>query len=113
MNRILEREGLGGRINWSLVDEVLRQRRGWAVDVTIESLSAPSVGAGTGRFLGLIDTPTQHSRQIAISPKPRSVEYSSIGAWQCGQCGGGIFRSASISEHCNVRKATSTVRNAL
>lgn len=30
----VEREGLGSHINWALVDEVLRQRRGRAVDVT-------------------------------------------------------------------------------
>lgn len=30
----VEREGLGSQINWALVDEVLRQRRGGAVDVT-------------------------------------------------------------------------------
>ncbi len=30
----VEREGLESQINWDLVDEVLRQRRGRAVDVT-------------------------------------------------------------------------------
>lgn len=30
----VEREGLGSQTNWALVDEVLRQRRGRAVDVT-------------------------------------------------------------------------------
>ena len=30
----VEREGFGSRTNWALVDEVLRQRRGRAVDVT-------------------------------------------------------------------------------
>jgi len=30
----IEREGLGSRTNWALVDEVLRQRRGRAVAVT-------------------------------------------------------------------------------
>ena len=31
---VVEAEGLGSRTNWALVDEVLRQRRGRAVDVT-------------------------------------------------------------------------------
>jgi L,D-transpeptidase ErfK/SrfK len=31
---VVEREGLGGRTNWSLVSEVLQQRRGRAVDVS-------------------------------------------------------------------------------
>jgi len=31
----IEREGLGSSVNWGLVEEVLRQRRGGAVDVTI------------------------------------------------------------------------------
>lgn len=31
---VVEREGLGSQIDWVLVDEVLRQRRGRAVDVT-------------------------------------------------------------------------------
>jgi L,D-transpeptidase ErfK/SrfK len=31
----IEREGMGSSVNWALVDEVLRQRRGLAVDVTI------------------------------------------------------------------------------
>jgi L,D-transpeptidase ErfK/SrfK len=31
----IEREGMGASVNWGLVDEVLRQRRGRAVDVTI------------------------------------------------------------------------------
>lgn len=32
---VIEREDLGARVNWVLVDEVLHQRRGRAVDVTI------------------------------------------------------------------------------
>ena len=31
---VVEREGLGSRTNWAMVDEVLRQRRGRAVDIT-------------------------------------------------------------------------------
>lgn len=36
VREVIERSGFGGRTNWALVDEVLRQRRGRAIDVTAQ-----------------------------------------------------------------------------